>query len=221
MIKVAVLGAGGQIARHAVEMFADETDIEQTLFLRDAGRLAAVPNNARVLEGDVLDRERLADAIHGQDVVYANLAGDVDIQAERIVATMGAQGVQQLIFVTALGIYDEVPGAFGEWNRSQIGTMLKPGLDGDRDFVDLVGRMAGTRMNALDGICVRGLRQAEDVSGSGIGPGLHELHALVGLYVEIGLVRRSKRVSSNANHLCVNVHEPSHDQPPMVSTTPP
>lgn len=95
------------------------------------------------------------------------------------------------------------------------------GLDGDRDFVDLVGRMAGTRMDALDGICVRGLRQAEDVSGSGIGPGLHELHALVGLYVEIGLVCRSKRVSGNANHLCVNVHEPSHDQPPMVSTTPP
>jgi uncharacterized protein YbjT (DUF2867 family) len=30
------------------------------------------------------------------------------------------------IFITALGIYDEVPGAFGAWNRSQIGPMLGP-----------------------------------------------------------------------------------------------
>jgi hypothetical protein len=37
--KVLVLGAGGQIARRAIEMLADE-DVELTLFLRDAGKLA-------------------------------------------------------------------------------------------------------------------------------------------------------------------------------------
>lgn len=30
------------------------------------------------------------------------------------------------MLVTALGVYDEVPGAFGEWNRNQIGSVLGP-----------------------------------------------------------------------------------------------
>jgi uncharacterized protein YbjT (DUF2867 family) len=58
--------------------------------------------------------------------VYANLAGDVDRQAKAIVRSMDAAGVQRLVFITSLGIYDEVPGEFGRWNRSQIGSMLGP-----------------------------------------------------------------------------------------------
>jgi uncharacterized protein YbjT (DUF2867 family) len=58
MTKVLVLGAGGQIARRAVEMLADE-DVELTLLLRDASKLADAPESARVVEGDVLDREQL------------------------------------------------------------------------------------------------------------------------------------------------------------------
>ena len=125
MTKVLVLGAGGQIARRAVDVLADE-DVELTLFLRDASKLADAPETARVVEGDVLDREQLGAALRGQDIVYANLAGDLDAQAERIVESMTTAGVQRLIFVTALGIYDEVPGRFGEWNRREIGPMLGP-----------------------------------------------------------------------------------------------
>ena len=39
---------------------------------------------------------------------------------------MDAAGVKRLIFVASLGIYDEVPGKFGAWNRSQIGAYLPP-----------------------------------------------------------------------------------------------
>jgi uncharacterized protein YbjT (DUF2867 family) len=31
-----------------------------------------------------------------------------------------------LIFVTSLGIYDELPGKFGQWNRREIGPYLPP-----------------------------------------------------------------------------------------------
>lgn len=120
-----VLGAGGRIARWAIELLAPE-DVELTLFLRDASKLADTPEGARVVEGDVLDREQLDPAVRGQDVVYANLAGDVDAQAATILASMSAAGAHRLIFVTALGIYDEVPGTFGAWNRRQIGAMLGP-----------------------------------------------------------------------------------------------
>ena len=122
---VLVLGAGGQIARWAVEMLADE-NVEQTLLLRDASKLADAPGSARVVEGDVLDREQLDPAVRGQDIVYGNLAGDLDAQAARIVESMTTADVGRLIFITALGIYDEVPGTFGEWNRRQIGPLLGP-----------------------------------------------------------------------------------------------
>lgn len=123
--KVLVLGASGRIARWAVAMLG-ERSVEQTLLLRDRRKLRDVPANATVIEGDVLDADVLAEAVRGRDIVYANLAGDVDAQARAIVKAMEDAGVGRLVFVTALGIYDEVPGEFGRWNRTQIGQMLTP-----------------------------------------------------------------------------------------------
>ena len=125
MTKVLVLGAGGRVARWAIAMLADE-DVELTLFLRDASKLQDPPEGARVVEGDVLDRDQLDPAVRGQDIVYANLAGELDAQAARVVESMRGAGVRRLIFIASLGIYDEVPGAFGAWNRRQIGPMLGP-----------------------------------------------------------------------------------------------
>lgn len=127
MKKILVLGASGQIARWVIRMLADRADTELTLFLRDAKKLPGqIPGNARTLEGDVLDIERLRQAVTGQDVVYANLAGEIDQQARNIVAVMQASGVKRLIFVNSLGILDEVPGKFGEWNKHEIGAYLGP-----------------------------------------------------------------------------------------------
>lgn len=77
-----------------------------------------------MIEGDVTDRSALAEAVRGQDVVYANLAGNIDEQAKAIVQVMEEEGIRRLIFVTSLGIYDEVPGEFGRWNNETIGQHL-------------------------------------------------------------------------------------------------
>jgi uncharacterized protein YbjT (DUF2867 family) len=58
----------------------------------------------------VLDQEALTAATKGQDVVYANLAGDMKRQAESIIRAMHATGVKRLIFISSMGIYGEVPG---------------------------------------------------------------------------------------------------------------
>lgn len=127
MTKILILGAGGQIARHVVDMLAERDGMSMTLFLRDARKLGlAAPGNARVIEADVLDAVKLKAAMAGQDVVYANLAGDVDVQAAAIVAAMKETGAGKLIFCTTLGIYDEVTSAFGAWNRREIGAYLPP-----------------------------------------------------------------------------------------------
>lgn len=112
MTKILILGAHGQIARVATELFLSETDAQLTLYLRRAKRLK-VPESGkrvRVAEGDVLDRTALQNAMVGQDVVYANLAGNLEEQARGIVAAMRATGLQRLIFVSSMGIYDEIPG---------------------------------------------------------------------------------------------------------------
>ncbi|NEB09505.1 SDR family oxidoreductase [Streptomyces coelicoflavus] len=132
--KVLILGAGGQIARWAVEMLEKE-DVELTLLARSRDRLAYVPTGAHVVQGNVLDTEVLDKAVRGQDVVYANLAGDLDVQAEHIVTAMRNAGVRRLIFVTALGIHDEVPGEFGRWNTRTIGA---PVLDTYRRAAETV-----------------------------------------------------------------------------------
>jgi uncharacterized protein YbjT (DUF2867 family) len=127
MTKVLILGASGQIARHAVQMLGERQDVEQTLLVRDPKKLTSTePANARIAIGDVMDKKMLPQLMEGQDVVYANLAGDVDQQTAHILAVMKAKGVKRLIFVNSLGIYDEVPGKFGEWNRDEIGQYLPP-----------------------------------------------------------------------------------------------
>jgi uncharacterized protein YbjT (DUF2867 family) len=111
MTKVLILGAKGQLARNTTKFFLEHADVRLTLYLRRANRLRN-PDPARVtiVEGDVLDREALAAAMQGHDVVYANLAGDMAQQARAIVDAMKATGLKRLIFISSMGIYGEVPG---------------------------------------------------------------------------------------------------------------
>lgn len=122
MSQVLVLGASGRIARQAIPLLA-ERGHELTLFARTPSRVEA-PEGARVLGGDVLDSEALESALQGQDVVYANLGGEVARQAEALVAAMGRTGVKRLVFIVSLGIFHELPEAFEAWNQQMIGDAL-------------------------------------------------------------------------------------------------
>jgi uncharacterized protein YbjT (DUF2867 family) len=119
--KILILGAHGQIARVATDLFLKETDARLTLYLRNARRLKTIGNEdrIRVVEGDVLDLKTLEAAMAGQDVVYANLAGHMEQQARSIVQAMEASGVKRLIFISSMGIHDEVPG-------ERYGSILDP-----------------------------------------------------------------------------------------------
>lgn len=128
MKNVLILGASGQIAQWVVKALADNQNLSQTLLLRDPRKLSGQePANARVVIGNVLDKKLLKQAMAGQDIVYANLIGeDLDKQAQAVIAAMQTTGVRRLVFVLSIGIYDEVPRKFGEWNRALISEDLKP-----------------------------------------------------------------------------------------------
>jgi uncharacterized protein YbjT (DUF2867 family) len=57
-----------------------------------------------------MDIEKLQEAMNGQDVVYANLAGNLEQMAKTVVQAMDATGVKRLIWISSMGVYDEVPG---------------------------------------------------------------------------------------------------------------
>jgi uncharacterized protein YbjT (DUF2867 family) len=118
--KVLILGAYGQIARVATKLLLEQTDAQLTLYLRNAKRLPSVDaKRARVIEGDVLDAKSLNAAMAGQDVVYANLAGALESQAHAIVEAMNVANVQRLLFISSMGVDDEVPG-------ERFGSVLDP-----------------------------------------------------------------------------------------------
>ena len=110
MTNILILGAHGQIARVATELFLIEPQANLTLYLRKAHRLNQPHPRVRVVEGDVMDLAALKAAMAGQDVVYANLDGPLEQLARNIVKAMVATGVKRLIFVSSMGIYGEVPG---------------------------------------------------------------------------------------------------------------
>jgi uncharacterized protein YbjT (DUF2867 family) len=111
MTNVLILGASGSIARVATDLFLAETDARLTLYLRSARRVKQHDaSRIRVVEADVLDAAKLKDATAGQDVVYANLAGDLEPMARSVVEAMRETGVRRLIWISSMGIYDEVPG---------------------------------------------------------------------------------------------------------------
>jgi uncharacterized protein YbjT (DUF2867 family) len=111
MARVLILGANGQLARNTTKVLLEQTGADLTLYLRRSGRLANPdPDRTRVVEGDVLDAAALRAVMSGQDIVYANLAGDMARQARAIIDAMHKTGLKRLIFVSSMGIYGEIPG---------------------------------------------------------------------------------------------------------------
>ncbi|WP_278930475.1 NAD(P)H-binding protein [Limosilactobacillus oris] len=121
--QVLILGATGQIAGQAIAALLDKTDDHLLLFTRPPQHLT-VTDEARetVIKGDTLDTASLDAAVAQADVVYANLRNpEIEQQAKNIVAAMDKNKVKQLVWISSIGIYDEVPGKFGEWNNEMLG----------------------------------------------------------------------------------------------------
>ncbi|MDB5147030.1 MAG: NAD-dependent dehydratase [Mucilaginibacter sp.] len=106
MKNVIILGASGNIAGHVTNILAGNADVKLTLFARNNRRIKNAVANCHIIEGDVLNYEQLKAAINGQDVVYANLSGNLEAMAQNIVKAMVSAGVKTLIFISSIGIYD-------------------------------------------------------------------------------------------------------------------
>jgi uncharacterized protein YbjT (DUF2867 family) len=108
MKKVVVIGATGSLASYVVDELQKLKDVHQTLFVRKKNRLrkSDLPNTT-IVEGDVMDYPKLKEVIKGQDIVYVNLAGNLEAMAKNIVRATKETGVKRIIAISSIGIYDE------------------------------------------------------------------------------------------------------------------
>ncbi|WP_125770922.1 SDR family oxidoreductase [Companilactobacillus furfuricola] len=129
MANILVLGANGQIAQLAENIFLDSTGDNLKLYLRRSDRLrdkaASFEDRVELIDGDTTEVDKLVDSMKDIDMVYANLAGNnIEEQARDVVDAMHQAGVKRLVWISTLGIYDEVPGKFGEWNNKTLGSYI-------------------------------------------------------------------------------------------------
>ena len=106
MKKVIIIGAGGTLAGPVIDALQKLNDVALTLFMRNKRRLQPkYAQNVAIVEGDVMDYPVLKSAIEGHDIVYINLAGDLEPMAQTIVKAMTETGVKRVIAISSIGIY--------------------------------------------------------------------------------------------------------------------
>ncbi|MCY7939618.1 NAD(P)H-binding protein [Bacillus inaquosorum] len=121
-MKILILGAAGKIARMLTNELLEKTDHSIVLYARNSHkRLTSMDNSREVIfDGDFKDKDTLIDAMKDVDLVYINDMGDEE-STKAIIDAMHDAGVRRVIAASVLGIYDEVPGTFGKWNKRMIG----------------------------------------------------------------------------------------------------
>lgn len=108
MRNVLIIGAGGNIARRVTNMLIDRKYVQLTLFVRNRRKLGNNDlSNCKVVEGNALNYDQLRDVIVGQDIIYINLAGDLEAMTKNIVQAMKGTNVRRVILVSSIGIYDK------------------------------------------------------------------------------------------------------------------
>ena len=135
--KVLIIGATGSIGSKVRQTLLKTTNYRLTLFSSSAGNLPVTPNREVGISGNVMNKNDLMKVIPNQDAVFAALSGDLGGMARSIVDTMRACGVRRIIFISSMGIYNEIPRSVGGGNLNE-NSMLRP-YRAAADVIELSG----------------------------------------------------------------------------------
>ena len=107
MKKVIIIGATGSLAQYVIEALKALNNVQLTLFVRNKNRLAKDAGAGyTIIEGDVLQYDSLKKAVTGHDIVYVNLAGNLETMGNNIVKAMHETRVRRIIAISSIGIYE-------------------------------------------------------------------------------------------------------------------
>lgn len=134
-MKVAIVGATGSLGQTVTSYLLKNSADEILLISRNATALSLVDSDRETaMDLDATDAEGLAAAFSGVNAVFVSVSGALVNIAHSVVAAMKESGVRKLVFISSMGIYDEIPASVGkEGNLSR-----NPMLRSYRDAADIV-----------------------------------------------------------------------------------
>ena len=108
MKKVLIVGAGGSLAQYVIEALKQTDNVTLTLFVRNKNRLQQnIAEGCTIIEGDAMNYIDIKNAVTNQDIVYVNLAGNLEAMTNNIVKAMIITGVKRIIAISSIGIYEK------------------------------------------------------------------------------------------------------------------
>jgi putative NADH-flavin reductase len=156
-MKIVVFGATGGTGKHVVRQ-ALEAGLLVTAFVRTPSNLEIEHENLSIFQGDVMDAEKVEQAVAGQEAVISTLgptrppvSGMMETAARNIVAVMNRHGLKRLISTTGAGVRDpqDQPRLFDKFMKALLTLMAKDVLRDSEANVDVI------RSSELDWTIVR------------------------------------------------------------------
>lgn len=128
MKNVLIIGATGTLGSAVRQKLLKESNYHLTLFARAADQLDPNPQE-QIITGNVMNDADLDSAVKNQDAIFVALSGPLGVYAEKIIAAMKRQKVARLIFITSMGIYNEIPNSIGVGGNLEYNPVLRPYRD--------------------------------------------------------------------------------------------
>ena len=132
-MKIVVFGASGRMGKFVVQQ-ALKAGHQVTAFLRISSKLGIEHPNLNIIQGDVMDAEKVEKAIAGQEAVISTLGptrppvpGMMEIAARNIVSAMKRHDVRRLISTTGAGVRDpqDQPKLFDKFMNALLTLMAR------------------------------------------------------------------------------------------------
>lgn len=116
MKNVLVLGAGGILGSEITRQLEQQLDVRQTCY--DIRQISYARSNGKNICADVCNEGALRQAVSDVDFVVCSLNGDWLSQAQMLVSVLRGRQDVRIIWVTGMGIHNEVTGIHGlMWRR--------------------------------------------------------------------------------------------------------
>ena len=110
MKRILILGASGTFGKALVEKLSNDKECHLTLASRHASACYQESERCHVVDCDAMNEADLQQVMKGYDVVYCAISGyDLPVIVANTVSAMKKKGVRRLIFMGAVGIYNEIP----------------------------------------------------------------------------------------------------------------
>ena len=107
-MNILLLGATGTFGKSFTKKLLSDTNYNLTLVSRKARDMYKDSDRQNVINADITNIEELKRVIKNQDIVYCAISGEqLPIVAENLVNCISDN--QRLIFMGAVGIYNEIP----------------------------------------------------------------------------------------------------------------